>query len=459
MNEPNRDPYAALRYAGYRRFLFGNFLANVGRQAVSVAATWQIYQWTHSATALGLVGLVNVIPLLAFVLPAGAWADRMDRRKIIFRCMTVASALSLALALVSRFHDAIPHWPVLAAANHALRAIALVFERHVDPATLDFSDPALPIIYTILFLHSIARVAAGPARGSIVPLLVPTEALSNAVTWSSSTFELSTVVGPALGGLIVAASSYSFVYGIDVLCTLSLAVALLGVAPLPRPEVQPAAGPRPGMLEGARFIWRHPQVLGALALDLFAVVLGGAVSLLPIYADSILHVGPAGLGWLRAAPSVGAILMAFLVAHRPPFARPGWVMLWSVAGFGAAVTLFSLSTSLWLSLLALFLSGAFDNVSVVVRHSIVQLLTPDSLRGRVTSVNQLFIGSSNEISALRAGLAAALLGPVLAASLGGAGTIAVTIAAACVWPSLRHLPPLHQLLPADMDKRPLEKNN
>lgn len=454
--EPNRDPYASLRFAGYRRFLIGNFLANIGRQAVSVAATWQIYQWTHSATALGLVGLVNVLPLLAFVLPAGVWADRSDRRRIIRRCMAGSALLSLALAAVTHFRAAIPNAPVIAAANEALRAIALVFERHADPATLDFTEPALPIIYALLFLHAIVRVVAGPARGAIVPQLVPASALSNAVRWSSSLFELSTVIGPALGGGIVALSGYALVYGFDVLCALSLAVALLGLEPL-RVAARPTAPP-PGALAGVRFIGAHPPILGALALDLFAVVLGGAISLLPIYADQILHVGPATLGWLRAAPSVGAIAMAFIGAHQPPFARPGLVMLWSVAGFGAAVTLFSVSTSLWLSLFALFLSGACDNISVVVRHSVVQLLTPDALRGRVTSVNQLFIGCSNEISALRAGLMAALLGPVLAASLGGAGTVAVTLAAALLWPSLRALPPLHHLRPVDTDKWPGEKN-
>lgn len=451
--EPNRDPYASLRFVGYRRFLIGNFLANVGRQAVSVAATWQIYQWTHSATALGLVGLVNVVPLLAFVLPAGVWADRIDRRRIVRRGMTGSALLSLALAAVTHFRGAIPNAPAIAATNEALRAVALVFERHADPATLDFTEPALPIVYALLFLHAIVRVVAGPARGAIVPQLVPAGALTNAVRWSSSLFELSTVIGPALGGAIVALSGYALVYGFDVLCALSLAVALLGVEPAARPAAQPTAPP-PGALAGVRFIGAHPPILGALALDLFAVVLGGAISLLPIYADRILHVGPATLGWLRAAPSLGAIVMAFVGAHQPPSARPGLVMLWSVAGFGAAVTLFSVSTSLWLSLFALFLSGACDNVSVVVRHSVVQLLTPDALRGRVTSVNQLFIGCSNEISALRAGLMAALLGPVLAASLGGAGTIAVTLAAALLWPSLRALPPLHRLRPVDTDKRP-----
>jgi MFS family permease len=444
MSESPRDPYSALRHANYRRFLTGNFLANAGRQAVSVAATWQIYQWTNSATALGLVGLVHVVPLLFLVLPAGALADRVDRSAIIKRCMAATAALSLLLALVSHFDQAIPRYGALTAANDALRAVALLFERHADPASLRFDNPALPLVYLLLLMHAIVRVIGAPARGSIVPLLVPTPALSNAITWSSSTFELSTVVGPALGGLLVATAGYSSVYAIDALCAGSLVLALLGVK-VRRPTPSADETPPPGMLAGARFIWRRQPLLAAMTLDLFAVVMGGAVILLPIYADKILHVGPAGLGWLRAAPALGAIAMAFTVAHMRPLRRPGLVMLWSVVGFGTSMVVFGLSEWLWLSLLMLLLGGACDNISVVVRHSVVQLLTPDSLRGRVTSVNQLFIGSSNEISSLRAGLMAALLGPVLAATLGGIGTILVTGVVAAWWPGLKNLPPMHQL--------------
>jgi MFS family permease len=201
------------------------------------------------------------------------------------------------------------------------------------------------------------------------------------------------------------------------------------------------------VMAGARFIWRQKAMLGASGLDLFAVLLGGTTALLPVYADQILHVGPAGFGWLRAAPSLGAITMAFWVAHRPPLARPGRTMLWAVAGFGAATIIFGVSHLFWLSFAALFFTGAFDNISVVVRQSLVQLLTPDALRGRVTAVNQIFVGSSNEIGALRAGLASALVGPVAAVVWGGLGTIAVTGAIARSVPALRRLAPLHTLKP------------
>lgn len=449
MIDPGRDPYAALRHPGYRRFLTGTFLANVGRQGAIVAATWQIYQWTGSATALGLVGLVNVVPLLLFVLPAGALADRGDRRTILQRCMFVSAGLSLALAAVSFWHDALPRWPGLAAANGVLRATALLFERHAPPESLQFSDPALPLVYLLLLLLATVRVLGNPARGALIPQLVPPAQLSNAVTWSASSFELSTVVGPALGGLVVAVTGFSAVYAFDAVCALALAFALAGVR-LP-PRAGPRLGPRPagpGALAGVRFIWSHPPILAALTLDLCAVVLGGVTALLPIYAGTILHIGPAGLGWLRAAPAVGAIAMAFVVTHLPPMRRPGVGTLWSVAAFGACLVVFALSTNLWLSLAALFLSGVCDNFSVVVRHTLVQLLTPDALRGRVTSVNQLFIGSSNEISALRAGLTAAWLGPVLAATSGGVGTILVAAAVALGWPALRALPSLPSITPA-----------
>ncbi len=443
MIPPARDPYAALRHGGYRRFLTGNLLFNTGRQGLSVAIAWQIYQWTQSATALGLVGLVNVIPLMLLILPAGVLADRVDRRRIVIHTMWISALLSLSLVLLTLRPDAIPAVAPLRAANHLLRAIALVFERHADPATLHFDHPALPLVFAVLFLQSVVRVLGNPARAAIVPLLVPPAAVSNAVTWNASGFELSTVIGPALGGFLVAGLGYTPVYVIDAVCSLALAGSLFGVI---LPGSSRAAGaPAPDMLAGVRFIWRRKPILAAITLDLFAVLLGGAVALLPIYADKILHVGPAGLGWLRAAPAAGAITMAFIVTHLPPARRPGLLMLWSVAGFGAAIVVFGLSHTLWLSLLALYLSGVFDNYSVVVRHTLVQMLTPDFLRGRVTAFNQLFIGSSNEISELRAGLAAALWGPVVAATAGGLGTIAVVGAVALLLPALRTVPPLPQL--------------
>lgn len=452
MSTTKRDPYAAMRHVGYPRYFFGFFLSNTGRQAMSVAIAWQIYQWTNSATALGLVGLINVIPLIFLVLPAGVLADRWDRRRLVAWTMAASGLFSLLLLLVSRYHASLPDWSLLRSANGLLRAIALVFEHHVDPAALHFDNPALPVIFALLFLQSIARVLGNPARAALVPLLVPSGAVSNAVTWSASAFELSTVMGPALGGFLVASTGYDFVYLLDFVAATAFAVLMLGVKLHAAPRK--VSGPEPDMFAGVRFIWQRKPILAAISLDLFAVLLGGAVALLPIYSDKILHCGAAGLGWLRAAPALGAITMAFLVTHLPPAKRPGLGMLWSVAGFGAAIVLFGLSTNFWLSLVALFLSGVCDNFSVVVRHTLVQVMTPDALRGRVTAFNQLFIGSSNEISELRAGLAAALFGPVAAAAGGGVGTILVVIAVTLALPALKTVPPLHTLKSEDEKAAP-----
>lgn len=454
MSVSARDPYLALRYPAYRRYLPGHVLSNIGRQGLAVAAAWQIYEWTKSATALGLVGLVQVIPIIFFSLPGGALADRFDRRRVITRCMMISTVLSLVLVAVSFRPGLVPDHALLREGNELLRDIALLFEKQVDPATLHFDQPALPVLYVLLFLHAVVRVLANPSRAAIVPQLIPSSAVSNAITWNSSLFELSTVIGPGIAGVLVHFWGYTPVYALDAVFSAVLALSMLGV----RLEYLNGSARRAavGMWAGLEFIWRHKPILAAVTLDLVAVVLGGVTALLPIYADRILHIDSIGLGALRAAPAIGAIIMAMVVVRLPPARRPGLYMLWSVAGFGAAIGLFSLSTSFWLSLVALLLSGACDNYSVVVRHSLVQLLTPDELRGRVSGVNQLFVGCSNELSSLRAGLTAALIGPVLAASTGGLGTIAVTLAIALIFPVLRTLPPLHTLQPAADDPAGLD---
>ena len=443
------DPYAALKIPNYRDYLAGSFFALLGRQAVTAVAIWQVYEWTHSSTALGLVGLVNVLPLLALSLPAGAIADRWDRRKLIAAGTAVMAIVNLALGGVAYWHLAVPDLAPLRWANAALRHVALVFEHHGGDRPLRFDEPALPLVFLLLLAHACARILIWPARSSITPLLVPTRALSNAITWNTSTFEIATVAGPAIGGFLIAFIGIPSVYvlgaGLEFLFLLTLRRVTYFTPPA-RSTIQRTWR---DVLAGGEFIWRKKVILGASSLDLFAVLLGGATALLPVYADQILHVGPIGFGWLRAAPSLGAFAMAMWIAHRAPLAQPGRALLWSVAGFGAAVVVFGLSRWFWLSLVALFLTGAFDNISVVVRQSLVQLLTPDALRGRVTAVNQIFIGSSNEIGALRAGLMSALIGPVAAVVWGGIGTIFVTIAIARAVPPLRHLPALHTLKPED----------
>lgn len=443
------DPYAALRIPNYRQYLWGSFLALIGRQAVTAVAIWQVYQWTHSSTALGLVGLVNVLPLLALSLPAGAIADRHDRRRLIATGTAVMGLVNVALAALSFWHGAIPHLAPLDWTNELLHRLALVFERHADPASLRFDQPALPLVYALLCAHASARILIWPARSSITPLLVPTASLSNAITWSTSTFEIATMAGPALGGFLVAVLDIPSVYAFGAAMELAFLFTLGRIRYFQPPRPSALRRNWRDVLAGAEFIWRRKVILGASSLDLFAVLLGGATALLPVYADQILHVGPIGFGWLRAAPSIGAFSMAMWLAHREPLRRPGLTLLWAVAGFGAAIVVFGWSRSFTLSIVALFFTGAFDNISVVVRQSLVQLLTPDALRGRVTAVNQIFIGSSNEIGALRAGLMSALIGPVGAVVWGGIGTIAVSLAVARTVPPLRRLPPLHTLRPEE----------
>jgi MFS family permease len=449
MADARPEPYAALSHPTYRRYLTGSFLAVFGRQMGSIAISWEIYQWTHSATALGLVGLINVLPLLVFSLPAGSLADRSDRRRIIGVTTAGVSILSLLLALVSWRHAAVPNLAPLREINAVLFRIALIFERHVDPHSLDFSQPALPLVLAILLGMASLRILGWPARSAIIPLLVPMRALSNAITWNSSAFEIATMAGPALGGFLVAKLGFPIVYLLDATTSLTLVVLLTRVKYLNTPQHVTTRRTWRQALAGAEFIWRKKVILGASSLDLFAVLLGGATTLLPIYADKILHVDAIGFGWLRAAPSFGACSMAMWLAHRAPLRRPGRALLGAVAGFGLAIVIFGLSPWFWLSLIALFFTGAFDNVSVVVRQSLVQLLTPDALRGRVTSVNQIFIGSSNEIGALRAGLMAALFGPVAAVVVGGVGTMLVVAVVAAAVPPLRSLAPLDQLRPED----------
>ena len=355
--------------------------------------------------------------------------------------------MNILLAALSFWHALVPDAGLLRGANTALRSLALVFEKKTDPAALRFDEPALPLVYLLLLAQACARILIWPARSSLTPLLVPTPILGNAITWSTSAFEIATVAGPALGGILIAWLGIPAVYALGSALDFLFLLALGRVTYFQTPQRSVGRRSWRDMLAGAEFIWRRKVILGASSLDLFAVLLGGATALLPVYADQILHVGPIGFGWLRAAPSLGAFAMAMWLAHRAPLARPGSALLWSVVGFGAAIVAFGLSRWFWVSLVALFFTGAFDNVSVVVRQSLLQLLTPDSLRGRVTAVNQIFIGSSNEIGALRAGLMAALIGPVSAVVWGGVGTILVAGVVARAVPRLCHLPALHTLRP------------
>ncbi len=434
---PRHDPYAAFRSRGFRFFTSGNLLSILGRQMLAVAVEWEIYQRTHSATALGLVGLVFAIPIVGLSLPAGHLADRVSRKHIILVSQIFSAITSALLALVSWQHLAIPQMSILRSCNHAMSAVANVFERH--QTGFHFDDASIPLVYLLLFLGAIARTFSWAARSSFFPTLVPRDAFSNAVTWNNTIFQIGSVVGPTISGFIVAHRGFPIVYVIDAIT--SFAFFLLAL-PIPRAKQvfkRVEQSTWRSLAAGAKFVFSKKVILATITLDLFAVLLGGAVALLPIFADQILHCGPVGLGWLRAAPAIGAFAMALFVAYLPPMREAGKTLLWCVTGFGIATVIFGLSKALWLSLGMLFIAGALDSVSVIIRGSIVQLVTPDEMRGRVSAVNNIFIGTSNEFGALESGLTAALFGPVISVVAGGIGTILVVIGSAFKWPEIRKI--------------------
>jgi MFS family permease len=429
------DPYAAFRYVGLSFYTTGNLISVVGRLMFIVAVEWEMYGRTHSATALGLVGLVIALPVVLLSLPAGHIADRFPRKRIVLVTQALSAVCSLALAFVSFNHLRIPDAAFLRAGNHFLFSIATVFERHTY---FHFDDLSIPLIYLILLISATGRTFGWAARSSYFPQLVPREVFANAVTWNSSVFQIGSVIGPAIGGLLIVRAGFPFIYALDAACAFSFFLLVLPIRSSDRGSSTERNAWR-SLKEGIRFILHKQVVLATITLDMFAVFLGGATALLPIFADQILHCGPIGLGWMRAAPGIGAFIMALLIAYLPPMKNAGKTLLWCVTGFGLATVVFGLSRYLWLSLAMLFLTGVFDSVSVVIRHTLLQLVTPDSMRGRISSVNNIFIGTSNELGALESGLTAALFGPVLSVVGGGIGTILVVLGVCWKWPETRKI--------------------
>ena len=410
------DPYAALRLPGFRKYWSGNLISLMAMQMQIVAVEWEIYDRTleeHDARqavlALTTVAFTQFLPVLLLSLPAGQLADRLNRKTVVLTAQLFTALGAAGLAAISWFH--LPLW----------------------------------CMYACVLLIGTARVSQQPSKASLLPLLVPRELFSNAVTWNSSGFQLACIAGPALAGVVVAVlHAYAILYVVEFVAVLSF-FALLVSIPIPHTERTHQANNLGELLGGFRFIWHNKIILGALSLDLFAVLLGGATTLLKPYSELILHVGDMRLGWLRAAPAVGAIAMSIILAHRPPMERAGRSLLWSVAGFGVATIVFGISRNYWLSLAMLFLTGALDMISVVVRHTLVQMLTPDEMRGRVQGVNGLFIGASNELGGCESGVVAWLFdrpgdpsfGPTVSVVSGGLGTMAVVAYVALSSRSLR----------------------
>jgi MFS family permease len=382
----------------YRLLISATFLSSFGLQMLSVAVSWDLYVQTKSAIVLGNVGFVQVAPFLMFALFAGHVADHYDRRRVmIFTQLVFLVASGL---LVFGFHS-------------------------------------VAAIYTCLFLTATARSFQWPARLGVLPLIVPPETLSNAITWNSSVQEIASVSGPAAAGILLAVAGSRSVYIIQVICGVLTLGCYLGLRYRGKAVTGVGAPDMKSLFEGARFVWANKLILPAISLDLFGVLFGGATALLPIYAVDILHSGVVGLGWLRAAPSIGAVLMAVTSAHSRKVTAAGQRLLYAVAGFGAATIVFGLSRSFWLSFAMLLLTGAFDNISVVLRHSLVQTQTPDRLRGRVLAVNSIFISSSNQFGAVESGWTAAWFGPVVSVVGGGIATIGIVAICAAISVPLR----------------------
>lgn len=404
LENPTNAGTIAFTYPSYRLFQTARFFIVLATEMQSVAIGWQVYEITRNKLDLGLVGLWQFLPGILLFLVSGHTADRYDRRKILtigYAGFAVCSALLLTISL---------------------RQIHSIY-----------------LIYGVVVMVGIVRCFNAPASRAILPLLVPEQQFRGAFAWASIIFEAATILGPAVGGLIYGIfRTPSPVYATAMIAAAAAALSMLGVIPKFRPQAREPFSAR-AVLAGLHYIWREKMVLGSISLDMFAVLLGGAVYLLPAFASDILHTGPLGLGLLRCAPAIGAAVMALLLAHRPLGRNSGAKMLWCVAGFGVATILFGISHSMVLSMVALMLVGATDMVSVVIRGILIQLVTPNDMRGRVNAVDMIFIGTSNELGGFESGATAQLLGTIPAVILGGIGAIAVTAACAALFPELRKL--------------------
>lgn len=385
-----------LLYQGVR------FFSVIAVQGISVAVGWQVYASTHDPLALGLVGLAQFVPQIALVLATGAAADRFDRRGILVACHLAICLVGVGLAWLS------------------------------SQETLD-----VRLVYALLSFFGVARAFAGPAGQALTPSLVPVELFSRAVGWSATTFQIAVVVGPAVFGFLYGGLGPSTLYAVTAVLEVVVVLLLLFVRARPFVRTPSTESVVARLFAGIHYVRTHRAILGSIALDLFAVLLGGAVALMPIYADEVLHVDEWGLGLLRSAPAAGALVVAAYFGARPLERRAGRTMMISVAIFGVATIVFGLSTNFALSLLALVVLGGSDMVSVVVRSIVVQAQTPPEMRGRVSAVNMVFVGASNELGEFESGLTASMFGTVRAVVIGGVGTLLVTLAFWFGFPELR----------------------
>ncbi|HXD11333.1 MAG TPA: MFS transporter [Anaerolineales bacterium] len=402
-NTERHDPYAPLRFRDYRLLLIGRFITTFANEMLTFAIGWELWLRTHSAFTLGMVGLVQVVPVILLSLPAGHVADQYNRRLIV-----IITELGMALCVLGL-------------------------------AWLSYTQGSLTLIYVCLLGMGIGRAFNDPASSTLLPETVPPEYFAQTATWNSSVWHFASITGPALAGLLVGFfNSVTFIYGFTALAAVIFCI-LISLIQGRQLALAEKAETLDSVREGLRFMRNTKVILAAITLDMFAVLFGGAVALLPIYATDILKVGAQGLGILRAAPSVGALLMAVLLAYLPPMKNAGRTLFLAVAGFGMATIIFGLSTWFWLSVFMLVALGGLDNISVVIRGTLLLTQTPDEMRGRVSAVNSIFIGVSNELGSFESGFAAALFGPVIAVVAGGVGTMLVVLAIARIFPEMGQL--------------------
>lgn len=405
------DPYAALRFREFNIFLLVRFAMVFAWSMQFIVIEWQVYTLTKDPLSLGIIGLMEVIPAVGMALFAGHIVDQKEKRNLLVKCILGFSVISFGLFLLS--------WPGL--------------EDTLETKTILYG------IYALVFMGGLVRAFLGPTIFSLIALIVPKKIYPNAATWSSSTWQLASVLGPALAGFSISFIgvhwSMCVIFGFSVL-------ALITLFQIPR---KPIMNPKIGepvfqsLKEGLKYVFNTKAILGALTLDMIAVLFGGAVALLPVFAQDILHVGSEGFGILRAAPAVGASITMLGSTRFPLHKNAGKKLLWAVFGFGVCIIVFGMSTYFWLSVIALFVSGAVDGVSMIIRQTILQLKTPDNMRGRVASVNSMFVGSSNELGAFESGVTAKLMGTVTAVIFGGSMTILTVGLTALAWPSFRRL--------------------
>lgn len=408
MPETPTDPYASLRHPNFRQYILGLFAFTMAIQIQGTVVGWQIYELTHDKLALGLIGLAEAVPFLSTSLYAGHVADRHDRKRVVLISLAVMLACAVALLVLPLLLPSSPRQVV-------------------------------KVIYAVIAISGLSRSFLGPARQALAAELIPRPLYSNAITWRSGSWQLASVVGPAIGGVLYAAGGTTLTYAVDTVLMVAGVGAIVMIDHKSLIKREHTEAIAKSLATGIRFVFNEPVVLGALSLDLFSVLFGGATALLPVFADEILHVGPSGLGLLRAAPAIGAVVMSVVIAWMPPFKRTGRTLFFAVAGFGLSIIVFGLSTSMVLSVAALVLSGVADMVSVFVRSSLIQHRTPTHMLGRVSSVNSIFVGSSNEIGAFESGATAKLFGTVPSVVLGGALTLVVVAVTAWRIPALRKL--------------------